>query len=306
MPSAPREASRFRRYRGPFPQTPRRSMRCRDSPWVRAPGLPIFQPSHPCRSQSNRKRHRASAKASRCSFHWQRPGVSNRRGRPCCGRRWQAVADLAVDTTTAFDLLPAAGAERKPYDWIDTSQYFTPTVATPLLHTTEGAFGVCARSATQSAEPPSRTALMQAAFGSTETDAGIFAAREMPHGATLLDDQVYFVVHAPHPVCCTLILVSGNVRRECPMSLTTDTFYWWCSLPGYAGAARHAIPFPAQRRCGGARPGRPRCRGRRQPENRLWRDPGDPATSWSVVLDVAAVSAAAHAQPGRPWAGRIS
>jgi 1,4-alpha-glucan branching enzyme len=210
---------------------------------------------------------------------------------------WQAVADLAVDTTTAFDLLPAAGAERKPYDWIDTSRYFTPTVATPLLHTTEGAFGVCARSATQFAEPPSRTALMQAAFGSTVTDAGIFAAREMPHGATLLDDQVYFVVHAPHTVCCTLILVSGNARRECPMSLTTDTFYWWCSLPATQAPPGTRYRFllnddvevldPAARAVedGGSL------------KTAFGEDPGDPATSWSVVLDVAAVSAAAHAQP---------
>jgi len=78
---------------------------------------------------------------------------------------WQATLEVALDTTTAIDLLPAVGAEPKPYAWIDTSRYFTPTASTPRLHTTEGVYGVCARAATQFADPPDRTALMKAAFG---------------------------------------------------------------------------------------------------------------------------------------------
>jgi Carbohydrate-binding module 48 (Isoamylase N-terminal domain) len=153
-----------------------------------------------------------------------------------------------MDTTTSIDLLPVVGAEPKPYPWIDTSRYFTPTASTPKLYTTEGVYGVCARSATQFAEPADRAALMQTAFGSAVVGAGIFASREMPHGATRFGGEVYFVVHAPHAVCASLILVDetspgGPTRKELPMTLTNDTFYWWCSLPGSQAPPRTRYRF---------------------------------------------------------------
>jgi len=85
---------------------------------------------------------------------------------------WSATLTVAQDTTTRIKLLPASGAEPKPYDWIDTSRYFTPTPATLVLYTTEGVYGVAATRATLFAEPPSRFALMQAAFGAAVAGAG--------------------------------------------------------------------------------------------------------------------------------------
>jgi len=215
---------------------------------------------------------------------------------------WQATLDFALDTTTAIDLVPAAGAEPKPYDWIDTSRYFTPTAASPTYYTTEGVYGVCARGATQFADPPSRKALMASAFGSAVAVAGIFADREMPHGATMMNGRVYFVVHAPHSILTTLILVDENApggpaRRQVPMTLTADTFYWWCSVPQAQAPPGTRYRFllndnvevldPAARdvKDGGSL-------GRSFDDN-----PANKSTSWSKVLDVAAVSAAAHAQP---------
>jgi hypothetical protein len=96
---------------------------------------------------------------------------------------FQATPNLALDTTTAIDLIPAAGTEPTPYAWIDTSRYFTPSAGTPTLFTTEGVYGVTALRATQFADPANRTALMQAAFGAAVVGAGIFAAREMPYGS---------------------------------------------------------------------------------------------------------------------------
>ena len=69
---------------------------------------------------------------------------------------WQATPACALDTTMSIDLVPAVGREPKPYDWIDTSRYFTPTASTKRLYTTEGVYGVCTRAATQFSEPPDR------------------------------------------------------------------------------------------------------------------------------------------------------
>ncbi len=215
---------------------------------------------------------------------------------------WLASPNLAIDTTTAIDLIPSQGSEPKPYDWIDTSRYFTPTASTTRLYTTEGVYGICARGPTQFADPPDRVALMQAAFGNPLVSAGIFAAREMPHGTTTMAGNVYFVVHAPHAVCATLILVDENApggpaRKESPMQLTNDTFYWWCSLPASQASPGKRYRFlfndnvevidPAARDVvdGG------------NLKTSFGEDPGDATTSWSRVLDVAAVKAAAHDQP---------
>ena len=213
---------------------------------------------------------------------------------------WLATPSLALGTTTAIDLIPAAGSEPKPYDWIDTSRYFTPTATTATLHTTEGVYGVCGRGATQFADPPDRNDLMQAAFGGAVVATGIFAPRELPQGATIHSSEVHFVVHAPHAVQATLILVDEGppaARREFPMTLTGDTIYWWCALPvSQAGPGTRyrfllnddvEVLDPAARAVvdGGSL------------KTTCGEDPADPATSWSVVLDVAQVAATAHAHP---------
>ena len=215
---------------------------------------------------------------------------------------WQATPDLAQDTTTAIDLIPTAGTEPKPYAWIDTSRYFTPSASTPTLYTTEGVYGVCARAATQFADPPSRAALMQAAFGSAVVSTGIFAAREMPHGATILGGQIYFFVHAPHAVCATLILVDetspgGPSRQQFPMTLTTDTFYWWCSLPAAQAAPGARYRFLLNDDIEVIDPAARSVQDGGTLKTSFNDNPAAPTTSWSIVLDVAAVSAAAHVQP---------
>jgi len=215
---------------------------------------------------------------------------------------WQATPDLAQDTTTAIDLVPAVGNEPKPYAWIDTSRYFTPTVSTPTLYTTEGVYGVCARGATQFADPPDRVGLMQAAFGGAVVSTGIFAAREMPHGATVSGGQVYFVVHAPHAVCATLILVDetspgGPTRQEFPMILTNDTFYWWCSLPAAQAPPGTRYRFLLNDDVEVIDPAARSVQDGGSLKTSFGENPADPSTSWSIVLDVAAVSAAAHVQP---------
>ncbi len=215
---------------------------------------------------------------------------------------WQATPNLALDTTTSIDLLPAAGTEPKPYAWIDTSRYFTPTVSTPTLYTTEGVYGVCARGATQFADPPDRAALMRAAFGSAVVGAGIFAAREMPHGATVLGGEVYFAVHAPHAVCATLILVDetapgGPSRKELPMTLTNDTFYWWCDLPALQAPPGTRYRFLLNDDVEVIDPAARAVQDGGSLKTSFGDDPADPSTSWSIVLDAAAVSAAAHVQP---------
>lgn len=215
---------------------------------------------------------------------------------------WQATPNLALDTTTSIDLLPAGGTEPKPYAWIDTSRYFTPTVSTPTLYTTEGVYGVCARGATQFADPPDRAALMREAFGSAVVGAGIFAAREMPHGATVLGGEVYFAVHAPHAVCATLILVDetapgGPSRKEFPMTLTNDTFYWWCDLPALQAPPGTRYRFLLNDNVEVIDPAARAVQDGGSLKTSFGDDPADPSTSWSIVLDAAAVSAAAHVQP---------
>jgi 1,4-alpha-glucan branching enzyme len=215
---------------------------------------------------------------------------------------WEASLDLPVDTTTSINLRPRAGVEPKPYAWIDTRRFFTAAATTARLYTTEGVYGVCARAATQFAEPASRVELMQAAFGNAVVSTAIFAAREMPHGATLLGGDVYFVVHAPHAVCATFILVDesgaqGATRREFPMKLTNDTLYWWCSLPAQQAQPGTRYRFLLNDDVEVIDPAARAVQDGGSLKTSFGENPDDPTTSWAVVLDVAATSAAAHAQP---------
>jgi 1,4-alpha-glucan branching enzyme len=216
---------------------------------------------------------------------------------------WQAALPLPLDTTIAIDLSPAVGSEPKPYDWIDTSRYFTATAATSSLYTTEGVYGVCSTRGTTFAEPPlSRPSLMQAAFGSAVVKSGIFAVREMPAGATLSGGSVYFVVHAPHAVCASLILVNetavgGPTRQTFSMSLTADTFYWWCSIPAAQAPPGNRYRFLLNDNIEVIDPAARAVQDGGSLGTSFGDDPKDASTSWSMILDVAAVYAAAHTQP---------
>lgn len=215
---------------------------------------------------------------------------------------WVATLTVAVDTTTSIVLIPAAGSESKPYDWIDISRYFTPAAGTTLLYTAEGVYGLTSLGPATFAEPPSRTGLMQAAFGAAIVSSGVFLAREMPHGATIVDGLVYFVVHAPHAVQANLILVDetapgGPARAQLPMTLTNDTFYWWCAIPMAQAPAGTRYRFLLNDNTEVLDPGARAVYDGGNLNASYGDDPKDTTTSWSVVLDAASVYAEAHAQP---------
>jgi 1,4-alpha-glucan branching enzyme len=216
---------------------------------------------------------------------------------------WTATLTVAQNTTMSIKLLPAVGTEPKPYDWIDTSRYFTPPAAAVTVFTTEGVYGLTTRAKTPFAEPlPSREALMQAAFSAAIVNNGVFAPIEMPHGATLLGTQVYFVVHAPHSIWAALVLVDENppqpaVRREIPMTLTADTRYWWCAVPVPQAPAGSRYHFVLNDNVEVMDPASREIQDSGSFEVTFGADPSDATTSWSKILDVAAISASAHASP---------
>lgn len=215
---------------------------------------------------------------------------------------WQATPDLAIDTTTSILLLPFAGQEPTPYAWINTSRYFTPTSATARLFTTEGVFGICTSGPTRFAEPPSRSALMQAGFGTAVADAGVFATREMPQGATIAGGQTFFVVHAPHAISASLVLVDetapgGPSRKLVPMTLTGDTFYWWCSVPTTDAPPDTRYRFLLNDNIEVLDPAARAVQDGGSFTVSFDDNPSDKTTSWSLVLDAAAVYMAAHVQP---------
>ncbi|HEX4142211.1 MAG TPA: alpha-amylase family glycosyl hydrolase [Pirellulales bacterium] len=215
---------------------------------------------------------------------------------------WMATLRATANVPTNVTLLPARGAEPTPYDWIDNSRFFTPPVVNATYFTTEGVFGLSQRGKTSFAEPPSRMALIEAAFGKPIANCGVFAAREMPHGATILGGSVYFVVHAPHAATAVLLLVveataGPATRRQIPMALTPDAFYWWCEVPlaqAKPGSRYHFILNDATEVLD---PAAREVQDRGSFDVASEADPNDPTTSWSVVLDVAAIGAAAQAQP---------
>ena len=215
---------------------------------------------------------------------------------------WTALLTVAKNTTTSVQLVPTSGSEPKPYDWIDTSRYFTPPDSSATFYTTEGVFGLATSGKTPFSEPTSRITLMQSAFGAAIVGSGAFQARELPHGATISGDSVYFVLHAPHAVVAALVLVDEQVpgaatRRQIPMTLTPDTYYWWCAVPltdAVAGTRYHFILNDTVEVMDPA--------ARAVQDNgdfsvTLGSDPNDPTTSWSLVLDVDNVKTTAWAQP---------
>lgn len=216
---------------------------------------------------------------------------------------WLARFQAALEVRMSLRFVPAAGAEPRPYAWIDTGRYFTPAADTCDFFATEGVYGLCSRGGTVFAEPGDRLSWMRAAFGDAVASAGIFGEDELPHGATLLGEEVGFVVHAPHAVTASVVLVDehaegGPVRTLVPMLLTPDTLYWWAKVPVCNAAPGTRYHFLLN---DDGEVMDPAARGEREGAHpyraAFGDDPRDSRTSWSTVLDVAAVYETAHRQP---------
>jgi 1,4-alpha-glucan branching enzyme len=215
---------------------------------------------------------------------------------------WTANLAVAENTTSCVRFVLAVGSEPKPYDWIDTGRYFTPPTGVATFFTTEGVFGISAQAKTSFAEPPSRAALMRAAFGPAIAGSGAFAAFEMPHGATLSGGAVYFAVHAPHAVWAALILAVkdalGNAtRRQVAMTLTTDERYWWCLVASNDAPPGTPYRFLLNDTLEVLDPAAREVRDTGTFDVVFGADPGDPTTAWSLVGDVDGARAVAHTQP---------
>ncbi|HUI64370.1 MAG TPA: alpha-amylase family glycosyl hydrolase, partial [Bacteroidota bacterium] len=213
---------------------------------------------------------------------------------------WQATVTVVQTLRNWVRLIPVGGNEPKPYDWIDTRRFFTPPAAAAKYHTAEGVYGMATSGPVSFAEPPSRTALMQAAFGAPLAGTGVFGAHEMPHGATLAGADVYFIVHAPHAAWAALILVDENApggptRRQIEMTLTPDTLYWWCAVPSTQALPGARYRFALNDDLEVMDPAAREVQDRGNFETSRGDDPRDSGTSWSLVPDVAAWKAQAHA-----------
>jgi 1,4-alpha-glucan branching enzyme len=140
------------------------------------------------------------------------------------------------------------------------------------------------------ADPPvARAALMSAAFGASVVGAGVFDADELPHGATPLGADVYFVVFAPHAVSLLLVLLTPGGRVTHDMQPTLDNQYWWCARPATEIAHGQRYRFlqnddvevldPASRWVD-------------DPAAELWAQVGEGAgRAWSRYLDPAVINA---------------
>lgn len=218
---------------------------------------------------------------------------------------WSASISVAENTTTSLQLTPAAGPERKPYDWIDTTRYFTPSSSHDKYFTTEGVFGITARGMTKFSEPPDRAALMGSAFGQPIVASGVFGSNEMPHGATIAGGVVTFVVHAPHAVAAILVLAgtaaasaAGTAaRQEVPMALSPDTRYWWCAVPLAQAPVGTRYHFILNDDLEVIDPAAREVIDTGSFDVAFGSDANDASISWAVVLDVEAVRTAAHVQP---------
>jgi 1,4-alpha-glucan branching enzyme len=213
---------------------------------------------------------------------------------------WTATPTVPQGTATGIQLVPTVGAEPKPYDWIDTGRYFTPPATSTTIFTTEGVYGLTTNGKAIFGEPPSRVMLMQTAFGAAIVNSGVFDANEMPHGATMLGANVYFVVHAPHAAWAELVLVDEKAepspaRRQIPMTLTEDTRYWWCAVSADRAPTGSRYHFILNDDLEVLDPASRDVQDSGSFDVTLGSDPNDPKISWSRVLDVAAIAASAHA-----------
>lgn len=216
--------------------------------------------------------------------------------------RYEASVSFANGLRTWLRLIPAGNSEPKPYDWIDTARYFAPTTQLATWYTTEGVYGLCAKGPTVFGNPPNRKTLMQAAFGAAIASGGVFGGNEMPHGATIVNQEVYFVVHAPHAVLAELVLIDepaagGPARVKVPMQLTDDLLYWWCVVPLAQASPGKRYRFALNDRDEVIDPAARAVRDCEKWNTDPSDSPGDPQTTWSLVLDVHSVHAKAHSQP---------
>ena len=110
---------------------------------------------------------------------------------------------------------------------------------TVQLHTIDGVGGTSASPPTAFQDAPAqlRHTLMAAVFGEAVASA-VFDPWEMPHGASIVAGQTYFVLRAPHAITCSVVLMpvqnaAGQPRQVTivPMSLTNDLRYWWVAVP---------------------------------------------------------------------------
>ena len=214
---------------------------------------------------------------------------------------WQAILPVTPGLKTSVQLQPAV-PEHKLYDWIDTARFFIPYARPMTMITTEGVYG-WASAETSFADPPdSRQSIMKAAFGKAAA-AGVFDPVEMPHGATRFDDSwYYFVIHAPHAVIASLVLVDerasgGPTRCPVPMSLTRDGRYWWCKIEAAKVAPGTRYRFALNDTTEVIDPAAREIIDKETWETSPQDDPGDPKTTWSLVIDVDAVRATAQQQP---------
>ena len=216
---------------------------------------------------------------------------------------WKAPFHVAHGLKTSVRLSPANGHEQTLYPWIDTARFFVPPSSSVTVNTTEGVFGLAMKSGTTFAEVPvGRKALMEAAFGKAITDSGVFAPEEMPHGPTRLGNSYYFVIHAPHAVVSSLILVDekapgGPARRIIPMSLTPDVRYWWCSVSAAQVPPRTRYRFALNDTTEVMDPAAREVLDRPKWETFPDDDPSDHDTSWSLVIDVDGLRTLAHQHP---------
>jgi 1,4-alpha-glucan branching enzyme len=215
---------------------------------------------------------------------------------------WRAKLNAVQTIPNWVRLLPAASDEPRPYDWIDVRRLFTPPGAAATYFTAEGVYGLTTRGKVSFADPLSRTALMQATFGQAVVTAGVFSPTEMPHGATVVGNGVYFVLHAPHAAWAALVLIDehapgGPARRQFPMNLTGDALYWWCKVPSQNAAPGTRYRFALNDDVEVMDPAARQVFDSGNFQTGPGDDPKDPGTSWSMLLDVAAVSATAHAAP---------
>jgi 1,4-alpha-glucan branching enzyme len=221
---------------------------------------------------------------------------------------WQATLTALSTVPNWLILQPVGQKELRPYhpapydDWIDIRRLFTPPAAPTTYFTREGVYGVTTRGQVRIAEPASRDAIMRAAFGDRVVQAGVFGANEMPHGATTVGTDVFFVLHAPHAAWAGLVLVdeqdpAGPRRRGVPMRLTGDALYWWCQVPASQAPPGARYRFALNEDQEVMDPAARDVLDRGHFETQPGDDPNDPNTSWSLVLDVDAVYAKAHAAP---------
>ncbi len=223
------------------------------------------------------------------------------------GSVWSATLPVLQGVQNRVSLVPKAGPENKPYDWIDTRRFFTPPSQPATFYTAEGVFGLTRQGPTVFADPPNKAAIMSAAFGPKIAAANIFAANELPHGATINGSEVFFAVHAPHAVRATLILVEegasgGPKRQQLPMQMTTDTRYWWISVPFARASAGTKYRYLLNDDCEVMDPAAKAVREGNNPAidsfaTKVGENPADPATSWSVVVDAEALRTVAWSVP---------